>query len=321
MVWVPNTYVRRDHCSLRNFASITWAPGGSQWNTNPADDSDGATATIPAPECRQPPQRTNLKLEKFPDPGTCSVLSATTLRCGYRVVVTNTGPGVYDGLIRVFDQPQPGTAANFGPPPWACVASGGGYACTHPPVHLVPGQTVVLHGTVTVLNAVQGQGPCTVTNRARITFAPGGSPQNVNPGDDAASATATVPPSFCTPVLRSVQPPPPPPPVVVIPPPTRHCPPGTVRRHDRCVPLVRPCPQGTVRRHGRCVPIVHRCPPGTVRRGDRCVPVAQHCPRGTVLRRGRCAPILHVQPPTHRRPPIHRVPPTHRLQTPQTILR
>lgn len=319
VVWVPNAYVLRNHCSLRNVASITWAPGGSQWNTNPADDSDGATATIPAPECRPEPQRTNLKLEKFADPGTCAVLSATTLRCGYRVVVTNTGPGVYDGLIRVFDQPQPGTAASFGPAPWACVASGGGYECTHPLVHLIPGQTVVLRATVTVLNAQQGNGQCTVTNRARITFAPGGSPQNVNPGDDAASATAQVPPSFCTPVLRSVQPPPPPPPPppVMVPPPTRLCPQGTVRRGDRCVPIVRECPRGTVRRGGRCVPIVRTCPRGTVRRGDRCVPIVRQCPQGTVLRRGRCVPILRVPPPTNRiGPPIRRLQPT-----PQTIIR
>ncbi|NKB52192.1 MAG: hypothetical protein GKR97_08225 [Rhizobiaceae bacterium] len=47
-VWVPNSYNR---CRLRNIAEIEWAPGGTQWNTDPDDDFDGASSRIPLPHC------------------------------------------------------------------------------------------------------------------------------------------------------------------------------------------------------------------------------------------------------------------------------
>ncbi len=47
-VWLPNSYNR---CRLRNIAEIEWAPGGTQWNTDPGDDRDGASARIPNPRC------------------------------------------------------------------------------------------------------------------------------------------------------------------------------------------------------------------------------------------------------------------------------
>ncbi|MGI9352684.1 MAG: hypothetical protein ACR2O3_14055 [Rhizobiaceae bacterium] len=47
-VWLPITY---DRCRLRNIAEIEWAPGGTQWNTNPDDDRDGASAVLPLDEC------------------------------------------------------------------------------------------------------------------------------------------------------------------------------------------------------------------------------------------------------------------------------
>ncbi|MEO1695262.1 MAG: hypothetical protein AAFR55_08505, partial [Pseudomonadota bacterium] len=40
-----------DRCRLRNIAEIEWAPGGTQWNTDPSDDRDGATARVPLPSC------------------------------------------------------------------------------------------------------------------------------------------------------------------------------------------------------------------------------------------------------------------------------
>ncbi len=47
-VWLPDSYGR---CRLRNIAEIEWAPGGTQWNTDPDDDRDGASARIPSPRC------------------------------------------------------------------------------------------------------------------------------------------------------------------------------------------------------------------------------------------------------------------------------
>jgi hypothetical protein len=47
-VLLPPNY---DRCRVRNIAEIEWAPGGTQWNTDPGDDRDGASARVPLPQC------------------------------------------------------------------------------------------------------------------------------------------------------------------------------------------------------------------------------------------------------------------------------
>ena len=108
VVWVPNSAVKPGHCSVHNRARITFAPGGSMWNTDPSDDADGATATIPAPQCRQ---HTNLTIRKVSRG--CSVFSARRRDLRLRVTVINTGPGTYHDTIMVVDEPPAGTAVNF----------------------------------------------------------------------------------------------------------------------------------------------------------------------------------------------------------------
>ncbi len=318
-VWVPNAAVRRGHCRIRNVAKISFAPGGSVWNTNPADDTDGAIAVIPAPECRQ---RTNLVLRKVSRG--CEVTGANVATCNYRVTVINAGPGVYHDTIRVFDQPLAGTTATFAGAPWNCVAAAPGYTCTHPLAHLPSGASVSFSASVEVPRDVARQHNCRIVNRARIVFAPGGSPRNVNPGDDASSATGVIPAGFCAPqIAPAVQDCPPgyryidgacrrPPRVQpperrcprgtvgewpnchrIVPPP-RVCPKGTVRRGDRCVTIERQCPRGTIGRWPDCrkPPVVRPCPRGTVRRHGRCVPIVKPCPQGTIRKGGHCAPVV-----------------------------
>ena len=357
-VWVPNAAVRPGHCRIRNVAKITFAPGGSVWNTNPGDDTDSATAVIPARQCQQ---RTNLVIRKISQG--CAVTGHDVATCNYRVTVINAGPGVYNDTIRVVDQPLAGTTATFAAAPWNCVAAGPGYTCTHPPVNLASGASVSFNARVRVPLDVARQHNCSIRNDARITFAPGGSPQNTNAGDDASFAIGTIPASFCAPppvpIIQHSCPPgyryvdgacqrPP-----RVRPPERHCPQGTVRRGDRCVtiehvcppntvgrwphcrqkPVVDSCPQGTVRRHGRCVTIHRECPRGMIGRWPHCHrrPVVRPCPQGTVRKGHRCVPIVrHVCPrgtvgtwPNCRQ--IHRTPPprTHRplVRVPHATLR
>ncbi len=54
----------RQLCKLDNSAQITKAPGGSDLNLNPADDKDGATASIPSEECNPKRPRTDLSIKK-----------------------------------------------------------------------------------------------------------------------------------------------------------------------------------------------------------------------------------------------------------------
>ena len=188
-------------CDVTNHVHITYAPGGSDENTNPADDDASATAHIPSDKCLG--QKTNLKIEKFGQGCANSVLiNAPGYDCYYSVKVTNTGPGLYNGPVVVSDvfSPAPVKTATFNPtPPWSCSGSGANYQCTDPAVSLAPSQSVTLlvHGVLGYGDIRQGQ--CTLTNTAHIQTPAGGSDQNTNPGDDTASASDTVKSELCNP--------------------------------------------------------------------------------------------------------------------------
>ena len=302
VVWVPNTY---QLCHLQNIAQIEWAPGGTQWNTDPTDDIDDATALIPAPNCPPPVGPTNLTLKKSANPEQC-VAQGNDFRCQYLVEVENTGAASYNGVVQVQDQPLGGTTALFD---WPCVAAAGPvYTCTHPPVNLLPGQRVFLWAWVDVSLELARANNCEIPNQARITFAPGGSFQNTNPGDDSDQATALVPASFCpTQVLPVVAPPKPkscPPGYRLTSgkcePKGRRCPPGTFGKYPDCKTRVvdppKQCPPGTYGRYPRCKRIVEPpkvCPPGTRGKYPACLPIVRpKCPRGTVGRFPNCRKII-----------------------------
>ena len=164
VVWVPNSAVKPGHCSVHNRARITFAPGGSMWNTDPSDDADGATATIPAPQCQQ---HTNLTIRKVSRG--CSVSSGTTAICAYDVTVFNTGPGTYHDKIVVVDDPPAGTAVNL----TACPLVGPGNTCTYPMANLGVSGSVTFHASVKVPRSVAIANHCSVKNVARITLRAG----------------------------------------------------------------------------------------------------------------------------------------------------
>ncbi len=310
--WVPATYPL---CHLTNIAEIKWAPGGSVWNTNLLDDIDDATAMIPAPHCPPPAGNTNLRLQKTAEPDTC-VKDGANFLCRYRVTVTNTGPGVYNGNIVVRDEPPAGTAALFGAG-WACAAAGGGYNCTRPAALLNPGQIANLWMLVIVPAAQAPLNACKIENKARILAAAGGTPQNTNPGDDADGATATIPGLFCQPPAAPAQCPagyqmkdgdctkrqsgglPP----IVVPPPRtpdrspdrtpdqperqKFCPEGTVGTFPNCRKPDKPerpkvCPEGMVGSYPNC------------RKPDR-PERPKACPEGTVGSYPNCRKVPSVR--------------------------
>lgn len=281
VVWVPNTY---NVCHLQNIAQIEWAPGGTRWNTNPADDIDSATALIPAENCPPPVGPTNLTLEKSANPEQC-VAQGNGFRCRYVVTVTNQGPGVYNGPVQVQDNPLGGSTALF---TWPCVAAGANYNCTHPPVSMMPTEQLFMWTWVDVSAELARANSCEIPNRARITFAPGGTFQNTNAGDDQDSATAFVPASFCPQQPLNIVAPPPPP---------KACPPGYRLRNGKCEKKGRRCPPGTVGKYPDCktriVDPPKQCPPGTYGRYPRCKEIVEPpkvCPPGTHGRYPRCRP-------------------------------
>jgi hypothetical protein len=114
--------------------------------------------------------------------------------------VKNTGPSDFHHTIKFVDQPANGTkitnvtvvnpqvAWNCNPVPGAPTSCKSGGA-----VHLLLGQSKLFHVTVAVPKAVAIANGCKIVNSAHILAPFGGSPQNINPNDDADAALASIP--------------------------------------------------------------------------------------------------------------------------------
>jgi len=192
-------------CYTGNGAEIFW--WGDYGDANPWDDFDYAEAQIPDEDCLPQGNDTNLTIAKRAVNDVCS-LEGDAWTCQFLITVTNTGPGQYNGPITVVDELSVDGVVNYGPQPnppaWNCIAGGGGsYACNHAPVSLNPGQSVELWFSVKVpVREQQAANRCSIANRVRITDAPGGSPGNLNAGDDEAKAEAQTPGPNCVPETR-----------------------------------------------------------------------------------------------------------------------
>ena len=141
---------------------------------------------------------------------------------------------------------------------------------------------------------------CKVTNGAKITYAPGGSPSNTNPNDDTDTATANLPAELCS-SGSQVEPPCPPGfrwgresceriGVTTLPP-VRLCPAGSVGRYPDCHPDDDDdpdCPPGTVGDYPNCRTVDPKCPAGTVGNYPNCRTVDPKCPAGTVGQYPNC---------------------------------
>ena len=223
MVWVPNTYLQ---CYVQNIAAIEWAPPGTQWNSDPTDDISTATALVPSPNCPPPTGPTNLTITKTADPAGCFLLGGDVV-CQFALTVTNSGPNLYSDAIQVYDEPMPGTIAEFGPAPWSCAVSGAGFDCSHPATLLFPNQQLHLWSWVRMpVDEAQFEG-CQITNEAWITSAPGGTQPNLDPADDSASATAFAPGDICVAAANQEK---------------VECPAGFAVKDGACQPVVQPLP-------------------------------------------------------------------------------
>ena len=192
-VTVPAASIKAGQCKVPNKVHITYAPGGSDENTNPADDDASAVANVPAEQCIG--KQTNLKIEKLAGP--CerkSVQDVSGYVCVFGVRVTNTGPGAYNGNIVVDDvfASAPFATAFAPSPPWNCVGAGANWQCTYPGAALAPGGQVSFAVYAAVLDGAVAQGQCSLKNTAKISSAVPGSAQNTLLGDDEASATAII---------------------------------------------------------------------------------------------------------------------------------
>lgn len=174
-------------CELGNLAEITNAPGGSDANSDPSDDSANASIVIPSSACIG--TNTNLQLEKFADPGSCFV-SGQAWTCGFTIKLTNRGPGLHDGPININDgwTDIPAGWSQHLPFSWACnTLAPPNFECTTPAVQLAPGQSIQESVWITI---PASSGTCQQKNSAAIVEPAPGTPHNSDSSDDKDSATA-----------------------------------------------------------------------------------------------------------------------------------
>src|SRR4029453_9616714 len=132
--------------------------------------------------------------------------TADGLNCGFTITVTNKGPNVHTGAIEIRDtlfdgaivEPSNGNWSA----PWTCEGqSAVGHPeqgiCTHPPVELDPGESVVLNLDIEAPNSFVApsgsQVKCGYKNKVEILDPAGGSSGNTNAGDEPAFAEPKFP--------------------------------------------------------------------------------------------------------------------------------
>ncbi len=188
---VPQTI---GQCQFGNQAKIAFSPGGSDANTDPGDDIAPSAITIPSAACIG--TQTNLQLEKSPNPGICTP-GTDSWRCGYTVIITNGGPGLFDGHIKFDDSwvNAPAGATLTPPSGWLCIDFGAlpNFSCTtQNPVALAPTDAVA--ATFWLEIPATSGGVCSQANTALLVEPAAGSAQNTDGSDDKDQATATFPP-------------------------------------------------------------------------------------------------------------------------------
>jgi hypothetical protein len=261
-----------------------------------------------------------------PHKGPDLTIEKKILRCGptqcfFEIVITNRGPGTYNGDLIVGDVASTGQITSTSAD-WTCthnpIPSGNdAVACSRPNTSLAAGQSVSLRITVTMPNsAMGGIVNCAIVDPRRdgdssnnISCAvkqpqcPAGQVQTLRGGcrcpdqSNPVNGSCLTPPKYCSDGSVPVNGTCPTPPQTYCadgsvpvngacpPPPQNFCPPGQI-----CNPPGIPPPGGTqpacqfpkTLLGGRCV-----CRPGTV--GDDChVPTSEKCKRGTRLVDGEC---------------------------------
>jgi hypothetical protein len=198
-VWVdvPAQRAKQLGCKVTNTAKIDFAPSPSDKNTNPADDKASATAVIPPVLCNLL-GKTNLRLGVGLDfQAPCPLVGNATWCKRFPVLIKNTGPGTFEGKIKVLDIAPPGLNVGFAPKAnWTCNAAT--RRCrTIGKIELPKNDStyafnVHLSGDDKDAKALN----CKLKNLARI-LSPKGAPKNVNPADDSDHKTYDLPAELC----------------------------------------------------------------------------------------------------------------------------
>ncbi len=166
---------------------------GGPENTNPADDKAGAVAFVPEEFCNGV---TNLALQKTTYGGginpDCPLVGNATWCRRFRIAVYNTGPGTFNGPVKVVDLlPPGGVTLNLDGAigPWSC--NNATKTCqTNGNVVLKPNDNndiLVVNAHVSGDDNVARTLNCKLNNWARI-ISPAGAPQDVQAAVDQAHA-------------------------------------------------------------------------------------------------------------------------------------
>jgi hypothetical protein len=187
-------------CELANTAVIAAPLGGTPGNASPQDDAATGTGIFPpGTNCLPVPQQdpepepaqSNLSIQKTG--AACTPGQGIAQQCAFTVTITNTGATEFAGPLTISETLGISNANPAFSAPWTCAGGPAAFTCNHPPATLAPGQSVLLDVTANVLAGDIPATPCSLPNTAAIIDPPAGSAANGLPGDDSATAEATLP--------------------------------------------------------------------------------------------------------------------------------
>ena len=257
--------------TIENCGTLLWEPGAG--DANPADDGPScARVQIIPKEPGKPEYEVDKACKTAPGTG------ESMCRISIRNVGDAVGPDVtIADVAKMLGTDLGVTLQSVTPdgPDWTCSAlPANNLTCDLPGNAIVPGGPA-RYFEVWISPNVRGR----FENCAYVTHF-NGNPILIKP-DSQLRACDVGGREVSTPPVPPVRPP-------------LVCPPGTVKRGDRCIRLPQ-CGPGERLVNGQCVNI---CRPGTVfnRQTGRCEPVVRPCPDGTVRRNGQCVPIVVCQP-------------------------
>lgn len=138
-----------------------------------------------------PAPKENLKITKAgTDPFEKCTKVGGDLVCKYDVNVLNENTVAYNGVLQIHEKLPAGATLTSVGAPWACGGVPPAYTCnTGGPVVIAPGGTITMPVTVSISVPNVEALMCKVVNEAKIASPAGGTPGNLDAGDDTASAT------------------------------------------------------------------------------------------------------------------------------------
>jgi uncharacterized repeat protein (TIGR01451 family) len=165
------------------------APGQPAPALPPGPGSDPNAVSCAWVPVGAPPPLANLRIGK--SPLTCHKQGPDTVRCHYDITLENTGPSPSTNLITFSETIPANSVLASIAAPWSCVGGPPAFTCSTAAAPVIaPGGSLTIPVAIDLERAPLEAAKCWAPNKVAITSPVGGTDQNFDATDDAATATA-----------------------------------------------------------------------------------------------------------------------------------